>query len=220
MGAWPHLPTIALPRRLRKPAYRETVPNIPSDAWQLAGAISDVSSKAGKRIAHMSHPGSSRASVPAYSGQDELNTFTLCRTVSPAVGIRANKRPRLPTLPTRTTQRCSCKRNGQVETVTVTLELPVSTSLSSYVRALEVVRDAQTDPKAKQAVAAVTALASRGLEETIARLRSLSGKAKPPPAHRSEQRASSPTVPMRRNPWRLDLAGDSGRTPRLSIRGQ
>jgi hypothetical protein len=149
------------------------VPDIPSDAWQLAGAISDASAKAGERIAHRSHPGSSRASIPAYSGQDELNTFTLCRTVSPAVGIRANKRPRLPTLPTRTTQRCSCKRNGQVETVTVTLELPVSASLSSYVRALEAARDAQTDPEAKQAVAAVAAPASRGLVETTQSTKSL-----------------------------------------------
>jgi hypothetical protein len=50
-----------------------------------------------------------------------------------------------------------------VETVTVTLELPVSASLSSYVRALEAARDAQTDPEAKQAVAAVAALASNRL---------------------------------------------------------
>jgi len=56
-----------------------------------------------------------------------------------------------------------------VETITVTLELPVSAPLSSTVRALEAARDAQADPKAKQAVAVVTALASRGLIETLAR---------------------------------------------------
>src|SRR5258708_3006307 len=42
MGAWPHFPTIALPRRLRKPAYGEAVSDIPGDAWQLADAISDA----------------------------------------------------------------------------------------------------------------------------------------------------------------------------------
>ena len=54
----------------------------------------------------------------------------------------------------------------KVETITVTLELPVSAPL---VRALEAARDAQTDPKAKQALAAVAALASRGLVETLAK---------------------------------------------------
>ena len=44
----------------------------------------------------------------------------------------------------------------QLDTVTVSLELPVSATLSRYVRALEAARDAQADPKAKQA------LASRG----------------------------------------------------------
>jgi vancomycin resistance protein YoaR len=56
-----------------------------------------------------------------------------------------------------------------METVKVTLELPVSATLSSYVRALEAARDAQVDPMAKQALAAVTALASRGLVDTLAR---------------------------------------------------
>jgi hypothetical protein len=56
-----------------------------------------------------------------------------------------------------------------VETITVTIDLPVSAALSSTVRALESARDAQTDPKAKQALAAVAALASRGLIETLAR---------------------------------------------------
>jgi hypothetical protein len=55
-----------------------------------------------------------------------------------------------------------------VETVTVTLELPVSARLKSYVRALEAARDEYTDPKARQALAAVAALASRGLVKTIA----------------------------------------------------
>jgi hypothetical protein len=56
-----------------------------------------------------------------------------------------------------------------METITVTLDLPVSAPLSASVRALEAARDAQTDPKAKQAVAAVAALASRGLIETLAK---------------------------------------------------
>lgn len=54
-----------------------------------------------------------------------------------------------------------------METVSVALELPVSAPLSSSVRALEAARDAQTDPRAKQALAAVAALASRGLVQTI-----------------------------------------------------
>jgi hypothetical protein len=56
-----------------------------------------------------------------------------------------------------------------VETVTVTIDLPVSAPLSAAVRALEAARDAPTDPKAKQALATVTALASRGLIETVAK---------------------------------------------------
>jgi len=56
-----------------------------------------------------------------------------------------------------------------MDTVTVTLELPVSATLSSYVRALEKARDAQVDPMARQALAAVAALASRALVETLAR---------------------------------------------------
>ena len=57
-----------------------------------------------------------------------------------------------------------------VQTITVTLDLPVYAPLSSTVRALEVARDAQADPKAKQALAMATALASRGLVETLAKL--------------------------------------------------
>jgi hypothetical protein len=56
-----------------------------------------------------------------------------------------------------------------VETITVTLDLPVYATLSSTVRALEAARDAQTDPRAKQALAMAAALASRGLVETQAR---------------------------------------------------
>ena len=56
-----------------------------------------------------------------------------------------------------------------METITVTLELPVSAPLRSTVRALEAGRDAQADPKAKQALAMAAALASRGLIETLAR---------------------------------------------------
>jgi hypothetical protein len=59
--------------------------------------------------------------------------------------------------------------NVGVESITVTLELPVSAPLSSSVRALEAARDAQSDPKAKQALAAVAALASRGLVATLAK---------------------------------------------------
>ena len=51
----------------------------------------------------------------------------------------------------------------------MTLELPVLAPLSSYVRALEAALDAQTDQKARQAVAAVTALASRGFFITVAK---------------------------------------------------
>ena len=56
-----------------------------------------------------------------------------------------------------------------METITVTLDLPVYAPLSSTVRALEAARDAQTNPEAKQALAVATALASRGLVETLAR---------------------------------------------------
>jgi hypothetical protein len=50
---------------------------------------------------------------------------------------------------------------GKLDTVTITLELPVAAPLSSYVRILERARDAQIDISAKQ-VLALTALASRG----------------------------------------------------------
>jgi hypothetical protein len=56
-----------------------------------------------------------------------------------------------------------------MDTVTVTLDLPVTASLNATVRALEAARDAQADPKAKQALAAATALASRGLVDTLAK---------------------------------------------------
>ena len=58
-----------------------------------------------------------------------------------------------------------------METITVTLDLPVSAPLSASVRALEAARDAQTDPKAKQALAAVVDLASRGVGRTLAKAR-------------------------------------------------
>lgn len=60
-------------------------------------------------------------------------------------------------------------RGWTVETVTVTIDLPVYAPLSSTVRALEAARDAQTDPEAKQALAVAAALASRGLMENLAR---------------------------------------------------
>jgi hypothetical protein len=70
-----------------------------------------------------------------------------------------------------------------MKTITVTLDLPVLAPLGSTVRALEAARDAQTDPEAKQALAVVAALASRGLVETLARpLRS-------PPDKRSQPAA-------------------------------
>ena len=56
-----------------------------------------------------------------------------------------------------------------MESVTVTIDLPVAAPLPSYVRALEAARDAQTDQRARQALAAVTALAGRGLIITLAR---------------------------------------------------
>lgn len=55
-----------------------------------------------------------------------------------------------------------------METIQVTLELPVSATLVVTVRALEAARDAEIEPKRKQALAAVAALASRGLVETMA----------------------------------------------------
>jgi hypothetical protein len=55
------------------------------------------------------------------------------------------------------------------ETVTVTLDLPVCATLSATVRALEAARDAHPDPTAKQALAMVAALASRGLVVNLAR---------------------------------------------------
>jgi hypothetical protein len=56
-----------------------------------------------------------------------------------------------------------------LETVKVTIELPVSAQLTTVLRALEHARDSQIDPIAKQALAAVAALASRGFMETLAR---------------------------------------------------
>ena len=59
-------------------------------------------------------------------------------------------------------------RNRKLETVTVSLVLPVSASLDGYLRALEIARDSYTDEKAKRALAAVAALASRGLVVSLA----------------------------------------------------
>lgn len=56
-----------------------------------------------------------------------------------------------------------------METIKVTLELPVSAPLAATVRALEAARDAQDDPKMKQAVATLAALASRGQMEMMAK---------------------------------------------------
>jgi hypothetical protein len=65
----------------------------------------------------------------------------------------------------------------------VTIELPVFAQLSTVVRALEAARDAQGDPSARQALAVVTALASRGLIETLAKpLRAPREKDTPPAA--------------------------------------
>ena len=47
------------------------MPDIPGDARELAGAISDAGCKVGERIAHASLPGTSRATIPAYSIQEE-----------------------------------------------------------------------------------------------------------------------------------------------------
>ena len=70
-----------------------------------------------------------------------------------------------------------------MKTVAVTIDLPVYAPLSATVRALEAARDAQTDPEAKQALAVVAALASRGLVETLAR------SLKRPPEKRSSSAA-------------------------------
>ena len=56
-----------------------------------------------------------------------------------------------------------------METISVTLDLPVAAPLSATVRALEAARDAQVDIKAKQALAVAAALASRGLVAQMAR---------------------------------------------------
>ena len=56
-----------------------------------------------------------------------------------------------------------------METVKVTIELPVSAPLTTVLRALEAARDAQTDTSAKQALATVAALASRGFMESLSR---------------------------------------------------
>ena len=57
----------------------------------------------------------------------------------------------------------------KLDTITITLELPVAAPLSSYVRILERARDAQTETSAKQVLAVLTALASRGLVVTLAK---------------------------------------------------
>jgi len=49
-----------------------------------------------------------------------------------------------------------------LETIRVTLDLPVYAPLRATVRALEAARDAQADPMAKQALAMLAALAGRG----------------------------------------------------------
>ncbi len=70
-----------------------------------------------------------------------------------------------------------------METVRVSIDLPVFAHLSTVVRALEASRDAQNDPNAKQALAVVTALASRGLLETLAKpLKAPREKGVPPAA--------------------------------------
>jgi hypothetical protein len=80
----------------------------------------------------------------------------------------------------------------QVESVTVTIELPVSAPLRSYVRALEAARDAQTDQRAKQALAAVTALASRGLVITLGRSADLLDKRPALPSAGEDERQATP----------------------------
>jgi hypothetical protein len=56
VGARPRFVTISPLRRLGEPAYGEAMPNIPSNAWQLGGAIRDTHGNARERIAHASHP--------------------------------------------------------------------------------------------------------------------------------------------------------------------
>src|ERR1035437_3350050 len=72
MGALPSGSTVPSSRRLRKPAHRETVPDIPGDAWQLACAIGDARGYAGKRIAHASFPAATRPRA-CHSGRPRAN---------------------------------------------------------------------------------------------------------------------------------------------------
>jgi hypothetical protein len=51
-GATPHLLALPTPRGLGELAQGKTVPNIPSDAWQLANAISEACDKLGEWTAH------------------------------------------------------------------------------------------------------------------------------------------------------------------------
>ena len=51
-GARPRAFAGAAPRRLRQPAHREAMADVPSDARQLAGAVGGAERKAGNGIGH------------------------------------------------------------------------------------------------------------------------------------------------------------------------
>jgi hypothetical protein len=52
VGAGPRFLNISSLRRLGQPAYGEAMPNIPSNTWQLAGAIRDARGNAREWTAH------------------------------------------------------------------------------------------------------------------------------------------------------------------------
>jgi hypothetical protein len=63
VGALPSGSTVPSPRRLRKSAHGEAVPDIPGDAWQLASAAGDAYGDAGEWIAHGSFPAAKLAYI-------------------------------------------------------------------------------------------------------------------------------------------------------------
>ena len=55
-GVTPRFLTFLAPRGLGEPTHGKTVPNVPCNARQLAGAVSDACKKAGKWTIHASRP--------------------------------------------------------------------------------------------------------------------------------------------------------------------
>jgi len=119
-----------------------------------------------------------RPDVQGFRGVNSLGRGFSCAqrgSPQPAISGEVRRDGRTPTsateLPSSPVElpRRAPEEAARVESVTVTIELPVSAPLRSYVRALEAARDAQTDQRATQALAVVTALASRGLIITLAK---------------------------------------------------